>query len=249
MFRIGPLEYLGSLGDQFDELAAELHVSAFGVLMAGQVAGQLAAILLQHVEPLPEEVFGDQPVKAIVVEAIHEELLLFDFGPDFFDDRLVVGALLLAALGDSLQQPRLGVLRDGNAGQQGTDLLVELLLANVGPAARRLAGTVVVDVALLLQLRGEVTAAGAADQQALVREVVFLVDGLLVGAEGRLDRVPQFARHQRRMAPSPHSSFPAKVAEVEGILEQPLQLAEADELCLFGGGEALIAELLPQRLE
>ena len=69
-----------------------------------------------------------QPVQAIVVEPIHEDLLLFDFGPDFCDDRLVVGALLLAALGDSLQQPRLNVLRDGNAGQQGTDLLVQLLL-------------------------------------------------------------------------------------------------------------------------
>jgi hypothetical protein len=86
-------------------------------------------------------------VKAIVVEAIHEELLLFDFGPDFFDDRLVVGALLLAALGDSLQQPRLDLLRDGNAGQQGTDLLVELLLADVGLAARLLTGAMVVDVA------------------------------------------------------------------------------------------------------
>jgi hypothetical protein len=31
------LEYL-SLGDQFDELATELHVSAFGVLVPGQVA-------------------------------------------------------------------------------------------------------------------------------------------------------------------------------------------------------------------
>lgn len=32
-----------------------------------------------------------------------------------------------------------------------------------------------------------------------------------MGAEGRLDRVPQFVRHQRRMAPSPRSSFPANL--------------------------------------
>ncbi len=179
MLGIGPFEYLRSLRDEFDELAAELHVGAFSVLMPGQFAGQLAALLLEHVEPLTEEVFGDQPVKAIVIEPIHEDFLLFDFGPDFLDDRLVVGALLLAALGDSLQQPRLGVLRDGNVRQQGTDLVVQLLLPDVGLAAGLLAGAVVVDVALLLQLRGEVTAAGVADQQTLVREVVFLVHGLL----------------------------------------------------------------------
>jgi hypothetical protein len=59
----------------------------------------------------------------------------------------VVGALLLAALGDALQKPRLGVLRDGNAGF--------------------LAGAVVVDIALLLQLGGQVAAAGAAEENPL----------------------------------------------------------------------------------
>src|SRR5205823_9062063 len=111
---ISPLEYLRSLGDEFDELAADLHVGAFSVLMAGQVAGQLAALLLQHVEPLPEEVFGDEPMKAIVVEAIHEDLLLLDLRPDFLNNGLVIGALLFAALRDALQQPGLGFVRDGD---------------------------------------------------------------------------------------------------------------------------------------
>jgi hypothetical protein len=55
-------------------------------------------------------------------------LLFFDVRADFLDDCLVMGALLLAAFGDSLQQPGLGVVRDGDAGQQRADLLVELLL-------------------------------------------------------------------------------------------------------------------------
>jgi hypothetical protein len=37
LLRIGPLEYLRSLRDQFDELAAEFPVSPFGVLVSGQV--------------------------------------------------------------------------------------------------------------------------------------------------------------------------------------------------------------------
>jgi len=39
LLRIGSLKYLRSLRDQFDELAADLHVGAFSVLMPGQVAG------------------------------------------------------------------------------------------------------------------------------------------------------------------------------------------------------------------
>ena len=98
MLRIGPLEYLGSLRDQFDELAAEFHVGAFGVLVSGQVAAQLPALLFEQVEPLPEEVLGNELVKAIVVEAVHQDLLLCDLRPDFLDDGLVVGALFLPAL-------------------------------------------------------------------------------------------------------------------------------------------------------
>jgi len=60
LLRIGPLEYLRSLGDQFGELAAEFHISAFGVLVSGQVAAQLAPLFL-------EQVFGDEPVRAIVI--------------------------------------------------------------------------------------------------------------------------------------------------------------------------------------
>jgi len=71
LFRIGPLEYLGSLGDQFDELATELHIGAFGVLVPGQVAAQLAPLFLELVPSLAEEVFGDEPVKAIIVEPVH----------------------------------------------------------------------------------------------------------------------------------------------------------------------------------
>jgi hypothetical protein len=70
LLRIGPLEYLRRLGDQFDELAAEFHVRAFGVLVPGQVATQLAPLFLELVPSLSEEVFGDEPVKAIVVEPI-----------------------------------------------------------------------------------------------------------------------------------------------------------------------------------
>jgi hypothetical protein len=66
---IGPLEYLGSLGDQFDEPAAEFHVGAFSVLMSRQVAAQLPALFLEQLEALPEEVFRDVPVKAIVGRA------------------------------------------------------------------------------------------------------------------------------------------------------------------------------------
>src|SRR5207245_1054755 len=106
---------------------------------------------------------------------------------------LVVGALLLAAPGDALQQPGLGIVRDGNAGQQRAHLLVELLLADVGLPARFLAGAVVVDVALLLDFRRQMTAARAANQQTLVREVVFPVNGLLMGAEGRLGGMPPIA--------------------------------------------------------
>ena len=53
MFRIGLLEYLRRLGDQFDELAAEFHVSPFGVLVSGQVAAQLAPLFLELVAGAP----------------------------------------------------------------------------------------------------------------------------------------------------------------------------------------------------
>jgi hypothetical protein len=59
LLRIGPLEYLRSLGDQFDELATEFQVSAFGVLVPGEVATQLLPLFLESVEPLAEEVFRD----------------------------------------------------------------------------------------------------------------------------------------------------------------------------------------------
>ncbi len=70
MPRISALEYLRSLGDEFDELAAELDVSTFGVLVLGQVAAQLVPLLLELVPSLSEEVFGDKPVKAIVVQPV-----------------------------------------------------------------------------------------------------------------------------------------------------------------------------------
>ncbi len=55
MFRIGPLEDSRSLGDQFDELASEFRVSAFGVLVPGQVAAQLANWeITGHAQPLTE---------------------------------------------------------------------------------------------------------------------------------------------------------------------------------------------------
>jgi len=37
------------------------------VLVSGQVAAQLPALLFEQVEPLPEEVLGNELVKAIVV--------------------------------------------------------------------------------------------------------------------------------------------------------------------------------------
>jgi hypothetical protein len=92
LLRIGSLEYLRSLGDQFDELAAELHASAFGVLVPGQVPAQQTPLFLELVPSLSEEVFRDEPAKAIVIEPVHEELLLLDLRADFLDDRLVVGA-------------------------------------------------------------------------------------------------------------------------------------------------------------
>jgi len=45
------------------------HTGAFSVLMSRQVAAQLPALFLQHLEALPEEVFRDEPVKAIVGRA------------------------------------------------------------------------------------------------------------------------------------------------------------------------------------
>ena len=78
------------------------------MLVSGQVAAQLPALLFEQVEPLPEEVLGNELVKAIVVEAVHQDLLLSDLRPDFLDDGLVVGALFLPAL------RRLGN-RDGQA--------------------------------------------------------------------------------------------------------------------------------------
>jgi hypothetical protein len=47
LLRIGALEYLRSLGDQVDELAAKLCVSAFGMLVFRQVAAQLARTFLR----------------------------------------------------------------------------------------------------------------------------------------------------------------------------------------------------------
>lgn len=92
MLRIGPLEYLWSLGNQFDELAAELHVSAFGALVPAQVAAQPAPLFLELVPSLSEEVFGDEPVKAIVVvDQSHEPV------PE--DSRLADHRLLVAEAG------------------------------------------------------------------------------------------------------------------------------------------------------
>src|SRR2546426_2698630 len=78
---------------------------------------------------------------------------------------------------------------------------------------------------------------------------MFPIDGLLMGAEGRLNGIPEFARDQRLMAARPGASLPAKVAVIERVLEEPLQLTEADELPLLRGREAFVAQLLAQRFE
>jgi hypothetical protein len=71
-------------------------------------------------------VLRDEPMKAVVVEPGHDDLVLLDFGADFLDDGLVVDALLPHGSWRCLAGPGLGLVRDGDAGQQAADLLVEL---------------------------------------------------------------------------------------------------------------------------
>jgi len=66
-------------------------------------------------------------------------------------------------------------------------------------------------------------AAGAANQQAFVCEVVLPVNGLPMGAEGRLDRIPELLGDQRCMTSRPAAPLPAKLAFIERVLEQPLE--------------------------
>jgi hypothetical protein len=56
----------GELARLFDELAAELQVRVFGVLVPGLVAAQLAPLFLELVLSMAEEAFQNEPVKAIV---------------------------------------------------------------------------------------------------------------------------------------------------------------------------------------